>query len=332
MFYIEDNNKIVLFDEDKQRLQNTIAFMPQYECLEIKEVQKGYVVYDFKLMTVEEMNEQLLLEAKNKKYEENQKALDNTRSSHVFTVEIQGQQCDFDTTSKTQADLNSAAISASMGQPWLWTTNNRISLMLTAEDIQTISATYMTVVNNDIKKWTYFDELIENATTLEEVEAIRIDYTIAWVTLTINNTPKSAKVTINDEVTKEATLITYQGEAAKFDYKVEANDYIAKEDSIELVESKELSVALDKLLTDVTFTINATPNDAKVTINGEERTTHTVQHWKKELVTFNYSVEAEGYKAVTGTEEISASKELDVVLEAEEAEATPTEDNVDTNE
>ena len=275
---------------------------------------------------------QKIEEAKKAKIEANQVALDNARSSHVFTVEIQGQQCDFDTTSKTQADLNSAAISASMGQPWLWTTNNRISLMLTAEDIQTISATYMTVVNNDIKKWTYFDELIENATTLEEVEAIRIDYTIAWVTLTINTTPKSAKVTINDEVTKEATLITYQGEVAKFDYKVEAKDYITKEDSIELVESKELSVALDKLLTDVTFTINATPNDAKVTINGEERTTHTVQHWKKELVTFNYSVEAEGYKAVTGTEEISASKELDVVLEAEEAEATPTEDNGDTNE
>lgn len=276
---------------------------------------------------------QKIEEARKAKIEANQVALDNARSSHVFTVEIQGQQCDFDTTSKTQADLNSAAISASMGQPWLWTTNNRISLMLTAEDIQTISATYMTVVNNDIKKWTYFDELIENATTLEEVEAIRIDYTIAWVTLTINTTPKSAKVTINNEVTKEATLITYQGEVAKFDYKVEANDYITKEDSIELVESKELSVALDKLLTDVTFTINATPNDAKVTINGEERTTHTVQHWKKELVTFNYSVEAEGYKTVTGTEEISASKELDVVLEAEEAEATPTEDkNSSTNE
>lgn len=275
---------------------------------------------------------QKIEEAKRVKIEANQVALDNARSSHVFTVEIQGQQCDFDTTSKTQADLNSAAISASMGQPWLWTTNNRISLMLTAEDIQTISATYMTVVNNDIKKWTYFDELIENATTLEEVEAIRIDYTIAWVTLTINTTPKSAKVTINDEITKEATLITYQGEAAKFNYKVEAKDYITKEDSIELVESKELSVALDKLLTDVTFTINATPNDAKVTINGEECTTHTVQHWKKELVTFKYSVEAEGYKAVTGTEEISASKELDVVLEADEAEATPTEDNDDTNE
>ena len=55
MFYIEDNNKIVLFDEDKQKLQDTIAFMPQYKGLEIKEVEEGYVIYDFELMTVEEM-------------------------------------------------------------------------------------------------------------------------------------------------------------------------------------------------------------------------------------------------------------------------------------
>lgn len=54
MFYIEDNNKIVLVDENLERLQNTIAFMPQYEGLEIKEVQEGYVIYDFELMTVEE--------------------------------------------------------------------------------------------------------------------------------------------------------------------------------------------------------------------------------------------------------------------------------------
>ena len=55
MFYIENDNKIVLFDEDKQKLQDTIAFMPQYEGLEIKEVEEGYVIYDFELMTVEEM-------------------------------------------------------------------------------------------------------------------------------------------------------------------------------------------------------------------------------------------------------------------------------------
>ena len=54
-YYIEKDNKILLFDEDKQKLQNTIAFMPQYQGLEIKEVEEGYVIYDFELMTVEEM-------------------------------------------------------------------------------------------------------------------------------------------------------------------------------------------------------------------------------------------------------------------------------------
>ena len=55
MFYIQQDEKIVLFDEDKQKLQDTIAFMPQYQGLEIKEVEEGYVIYDFELMTVEEM-------------------------------------------------------------------------------------------------------------------------------------------------------------------------------------------------------------------------------------------------------------------------------------
>ena len=56
MFYIQQDEKIVLFDDDKQRLQNTIAFtIPQFQGLEIKEVQEGYVIYDFELMTVEEM-------------------------------------------------------------------------------------------------------------------------------------------------------------------------------------------------------------------------------------------------------------------------------------
>ena len=56
MFYIENENKIVSFDENLETLQDTIAFtMPQYQGLEIKEVQEGYVIYNSELMTVEEM-------------------------------------------------------------------------------------------------------------------------------------------------------------------------------------------------------------------------------------------------------------------------------------
>lgn len=56
-YYIEKDNKILLVDEDKQRLQNTITISPNFQGLEIKEVEEGYVIYDFELMTVEEMEE-----------------------------------------------------------------------------------------------------------------------------------------------------------------------------------------------------------------------------------------------------------------------------------
>ena len=46
-YYIEKDNKIVLSDEDKQRLENTIAHMPQYEGLEIQETDRPIVDYQF---------------------------------------------------------------------------------------------------------------------------------------------------------------------------------------------------------------------------------------------------------------------------------------------
>lgn len=57
MFYIQQDNKIVLSDEDKRKLQDTIAIMPQYAGLPIQETQEGYAIYDSELMTVEEMTE-----------------------------------------------------------------------------------------------------------------------------------------------------------------------------------------------------------------------------------------------------------------------------------
>lgn len=54
MYYIEQNNKIVLADEDLNRLKDTLDFMPQYKELEIKEVPEGYTIDNFELITTEE--------------------------------------------------------------------------------------------------------------------------------------------------------------------------------------------------------------------------------------------------------------------------------------
>lgn len=46
MYYIENNDKIVLFDKDRNKLSNTLIFMPQYQGLEIKETDKNIVTFE----------------------------------------------------------------------------------------------------------------------------------------------------------------------------------------------------------------------------------------------------------------------------------------------
>lgn len=57
MFYIKDNDKIVLYDEDRQKLEKTLEFLPQYAGLEIQEVPNGYIIVDFELITEEQAEE-----------------------------------------------------------------------------------------------------------------------------------------------------------------------------------------------------------------------------------------------------------------------------------
>ena len=47
MYYIEENNKIVLFDEEREKLVKTLVFMPQYSGLEIKETERPIENFEF---------------------------------------------------------------------------------------------------------------------------------------------------------------------------------------------------------------------------------------------------------------------------------------------
>lgn len=46
-YYIEQDSKIVLFDTDKTKLENTLKFMPQYRGLPILETQRPIIDYQF---------------------------------------------------------------------------------------------------------------------------------------------------------------------------------------------------------------------------------------------------------------------------------------------
>ena len=47
MFYIEKDNKIVLFNENREALVKSISFMPQYKDLEIKQTDRPIEDFEF---------------------------------------------------------------------------------------------------------------------------------------------------------------------------------------------------------------------------------------------------------------------------------------------
>ena len=77
MYYIEQDNKIKIFDVDKIKLQNTVEFMPQYKGLEIKESAIDIVEFDGQFYFVDDEN---YLIAKAQKEAERIKSLSMTRS------------------------------------------------------------------------------------------------------------------------------------------------------------------------------------------------------------------------------------------------------------
>lgn len=61
-YYIQQDDKIVIFDTDKEKLQTTLDLMPQYQGLEIQETERPIVLCDdcgsFEFADTDEYNQQ----------------------------------------------------------------------------------------------------------------------------------------------------------------------------------------------------------------------------------------------------------------------------------
>ena len=222
MFYIEDNNKIVLFDEDKEKLQDTIAFtMPQYLGLEIKEVQEGYVIYNSELMTVEEM------EAKETQKE--RKRLDNL--------------------SMTRGDVFEALILAR------GLTKPQIRAMIEQAELDDITkALYLNRFDEALdfyRGFPVFDMLGQvlgvTPKQLDDFFETKDYHYLTNITLKINATPSEAVVTINGKTTKEFSTPYQPNLQLPVTYSVACEGYVTKEDEIMLTENTVLDVVLDEV-------------------------------------------------------------------------------------
>lgn len=120
--------------------------------------------------------EEQFIKAKQLKYEENDTKASKARYNQEFELEIQEQLCVFDTSEQTQRDLLTAFAVCSTGETYDgWVTNNGVVLNLTIEDIALISQVFKQK-SNVYGKWNEYKTLIDEATTIEEVQAIVIDY------------------------------------------------------------------------------------------------------------------------------------------------------------
>lgn len=124
-----------------------------------------------------------------------------------------------------------------------------------------------------------------------------------YYTFTINPTPSNATVTINGVNTKTVTV----EDGTTITWSVSASGYTSQSGSLTLTDDTTKTVTL---VQNFTFTINPTPSNATVTINGATRKTITAA--KGTAIT--WSVSASGYVTQSGSLTLTANTTKNVTL------------------
>lgn len=200
-YYIEKDNKIVLFDSDRQKLKKTLTIMPELAGLEIKKSERPIV--DFQFADTEEYITEKLNIAKTNKYTEiNNGARIYLESGNALYELEEGKH--IEATDGNIAKLSAYALSflsgASSQSEVYWNTKEDETIALNQEQLTAalmgLGEVQATVWN---VKFPYYLKLLEEAQTIEEVNAINVDYSQDVPTNDDNSSPiEENEVTEND--------------------------------------------------------------------------------------------------------------------------------------
>ena len=130
------------------------------------------------------------------------------------------------------------------------------------------------------------------------------ELTLGNYMFTINPTPSNASVTINGQDTNSISV----GKGQKIEWEVEATGYIAQEGEITIEEDTTLDVELE--IKKHTITINPTPANAIVAIDGVETNSATVDYGTE----VSYSVICEGYHSQEGKVTVVKDETINITL------------------
>lgn len=212
MYYIEQNNKIVLFDKDKQKLIDTLLFMPQYNGLEIKETQRPIV--DFQFADTPEY------EAEQARKEAERIAMLNLTAADVERAIYKAKGLDF---------------------------NDVISLVETQKAAIDIKALQIELKANNFYRGNPYIDAVGTILgfTKEQLDKFFDTNDYRYLTtckLKVNAIPEEAVIEINSEIQSEIT-VPY---GSTVDIVVSCEGYISRKDVLTLTEDRTLEVVLDE--------------------------------------------------------------------------------------
>ena len=173
MYYIEKDNKIALFNSDREVLENTIRFSADYKDAEIQETEEGYTIVDYQLVTVEEAEKREVNKAKRVKVQENDTVRDAALNAGVVYKDVL-----FDSDTDQKVNLLATIGFMSDEDTVNWFGKDNQMLVCNKEDLLNIGNM---IIQLHSYCWTKNAEIklaINNAKTMEELNSIEIDYTI----------------------------------------------------------------------------------------------------------------------------------------------------------
>lgn len=165
-----------------------------------------------------------------------------------------------------------------------------------------IVAEYGTVMNWSVSTTGYVSQ--SGSTTLTSNIELNITLVKQIFRVTIQPTPSDSKILINGIETNyiDAPFMT------EFQYEVSHVGYLTKSGSYTIINDWTLPVVLDIL--QYTLTINPTPANSSIIINGVAQNSITVNYG----TTVSWSVSATGYTTKSGTHTVVEDFTLDVLL------------------
>lgn len=182
-YYISKDNRIVLMDENKKRLEDTLLFMPQLAGCEVLETEKTIIERNGEFVFEEDVAEELLLEAKAAKYKEANEGARSYLESGEALYELEAGK-NIEATDGNIGKLSAYALGFITGQLGAgdvvyWNTKEDETIALTQEQLGNalagLGAVQAEVWN---VKFPAYLVRIEACTSADEVREIVVDYSL----------------------------------------------------------------------------------------------------------------------------------------------------------